>query len=131
MNKKKYAALLFVTLLLGSVPAFAQFDVIDSLQPPPPPPMQRECGPPLPPEIRVQVDQLREDEQERALPIRHKLMKSRHALRRLIDACPHDEAAISARVHEQAQLQAELLVLQIRTQSRIRALLDAGKPPEK
>lgn len=128
---KRYAAPLAIVLLLGSTQSFAQCGALEPRMPQPPPPMPRECGPPVPPEIRAQIDQLRDQECDQALPIQQKLQVSRHALRKLIDAAQPDDAAIVARAHEQAQLQAELLVLHLRTESRIRALLDAHKPSKK
>jgi hypothetical protein len=126
---KRYAAPLAIVLLLGSTQSFAQCDALEPRMPPPP--MFRECGPPLPPEIREQIDQLREQEQDQSLLIQQKLQKSRHTLHKIISTQQFDDAAIVALAHEQAQWQAELLILQIRTQSRIRVLLDAGKLPKK
>lgn len=129
LKTRLHAATLFTTMLLGCTPSFAQCDALEPRMPPPP--IFRECGPPVPPDIRAQIDQLREQEQDQTLLIQQKLQKSRHTLHNIINAQQYDDAAIVALAHEQAQWQAELLILQIRTQSRISALRDAGKPPKK
>lgn len=146
------------TILLGSVTAFAGppcDETLPFLQPPPPleqpcdfpPPPPPRCGrmqplmqreghgmPPehhLPPELREQVGKLMQAEQAKLEPLMQKLGENRRALMAVAGQQPLDEKALATLADEQGKLQAELLVARVRTQSRIKLLLDQAKPAEK
>lgn len=137
MGIKLISGTILTTVLIGTVTAFAHPPCggMPHLQPPslfecnqpPPPPLPSE----LPAAVRDQVEDLLDAGQVTDLPLLQKLQKSCHALRKVSHKRPFDEAAVTALAKDQVAVQAELLVSRLRTQSRIRDLLEKNRPPQK
>jgi Spy/CpxP family protein refolding chaperone len=134
MGMKTISAVVITTALLGAATTFAHPPCGDIPQMPP---LRWECGPPqpalppVPPAIHDRVEALMDAEQMKALPLLQKLQKNRRSLQKAIEAKPFNEAAVTALAAEQARLQTDLLVIRLRTQSRIQDLLDQSRPPQK
>ncbi len=133
MGIKLISGTILTTVLLGAVAAFAHPPCreLPHLQPPPPFEYNQALPAPLPPAVRDQVEDLQDAEQAAAMPLLQKLQKNRHALRKAAVKRPFDEAAVTALAKEQVFVQTELLVLRLRTQSRIHELMEQGRPPQK
>jgi len=137
MGIKLISGTILTTVLLGAVAAFAHPPCGEMPYLQPPPPFEHNQAPPaplppsMPPAVRDQVEDLLDAEQTGALPLLQKLQKNRHALRKAAAKRPFDEAAVTSLAKEQVLVQTELLVMRLRTQSRINDLMEQSRPPKK
>ncbi len=136
MGMKMISAVAITTVFLGVASAFAnpRYNGFQEMDLPPYHGQLRRCHPCMtPPDSGTveKIEQIMDEERDRMEPVVKKLHTLRRNIRKLAMQKPFNENTVKSKAAELARLEAELLVSQLKTESRIAELLENSKGGEK
>jgi len=136
MRFRTVTTLVLSVLSLGAVSVFAHQPSDDGFRNPLSSPPLFEFAPPPPIHqmdsvLQEQVEELLEAEQQQAIPLIQRLHLNGSAIRKASRKRPFDEVLIGKLVGEYAKLKAELMLLRLRTENRIKLIMEERQNSKK